>query len=620
MSQTPIDKPIPSTNNNNVFANKLQSSINRNRSQDFWFKLFTYTIILLPTLTSILFPTKSTTISTSEHIGNFIIDLLTVLLLSLVVEYTMEWPHSWLRRLQKTRISLLRNMTDDNFEETILLVRKIYTFEVIALISCLVSSVFSSALLIWTRQYTIIDQKRKKVVFSNINIALLQFWSVFRILITFTDSLQESSFGVTSKYWDTTTPSSKNWYNDLKHYFIPNFGNQILLDHLQQNNRQFKQLKLDLINLQQEIAEQNLQKKSTNKPKDSSFTPFPLNMSAPNSPTSSVNLSPINLNSFGIKQNNNNIFSTPTHSRSNSLGKSSLSLKKSSLNTIIEEDDSTLYDSRDNSFDDVLELELPSILDEVGIVVKSVTSEVSLFDLLTNPNNVFAVLITELTPLLNLHFELGEYQIFRLFFKEVFDKYLLESFVRITDQVREIWRNPLYYIRRLVIYFAIKVPFHIAILQIKLSILVPLFIFRWTVLKPLLYSTYILWVILKFIFLPSIPKKTSKSKLAPPPPPPSSIRSSCFNSPFQQQQPIKPSSKIHSKFAIKPFHLSPTINDSVSFDSFNSATTTAVTTPRKRKLVSLIDVSPHVTSKSINGGSRNKKGYKYQDNISLYDD
>ena len=57
---------------------------------------------------------------------------------------------------------LLQDMNRENTDKTILLVRKIYTFEIIALISCLVSCIFSSILLIWTRQYTIIDQKERK--------------------------------------------------------------------------------------------------------------------------------------------------------------------------------------------------------------------------------------------------------------------------------------------------------------------------------------------------------------------------------------------------------------------------------------------------------------------------
>ena len=68
--------------------------------------------------------------------------------------------YNWLRQLQKTKVMLLQDMNRENTDKTILLVRK--TFEIIALISCLVSCIFSSILLIWTRQYTIIDQKERK--------------------------------------------------------------------------------------------------------------------------------------------------------------------------------------------------------------------------------------------------------------------------------------------------------------------------------------------------------------------------------------------------------------------------------------------------------------------------
>lgn len=238
------------------------------QNQETLFKLFTYTVILLPTLTSILFPINSNNIPRNEQIGNFIIDLLTVVLISWVVRFTIEWPYNWMKQLQNTKTKLLKQLKPETEkkegyrnqhrhgeidDKVILLIRKISTFEIIALLCCLLSSIFSSTLLIWTRQYTIIDQQRKKMVFNNVNIALLQFCSIFRIIITFTDLLQSSSLN--NSQINIQNSDFQGWFQDLRHYFLPNLTNQILLDHLQSHNKQFDKLKLDLARLECELQE-----------------------------------------------------------------------------------------------------------------------------------------------------------------------------------------------------------------------------------------------------------------------------------------------------------------------------------------------------------------------------
>ncbi|KAI5960405.1 uncharacterized protein KGF55_004697 [Candida pseudojiufengensis] len=242
-------------------ANYRTSPENPSSYQETIFKIFTYIIILLPTLTSILFPINSNSIPKNEQIGNFIIDLLTVILISWVVRFTMEWPYNWMKKLQQTKSKLyielksINNLNNENADKIILLIRKIYTFEIIALICCLISSIFSSFLLIWTRKYTIIDQKRKKMIFNNVNIALLQFWSIFRIMITFIESLQNSSLNLnnSSIHLQNNSNGISNWLQDLKYYFLPNLTNQILLDHLQINNKQLDKLKLDLLKIKKEL-------------------------------------------------------------------------------------------------------------------------------------------------------------------------------------------------------------------------------------------------------------------------------------------------------------------------------------------------------------------------------
>ena len=178
------------------------------------------------------------------------------------------------------------------------------------------------------------------------------------------------------------------------------------MDHLQQHNRQFDQLKMDLISLQNELEEK---KSLSNDSRESSFTPFPLNMSPTLlSPNPSVNLSPTNSRnyvSFPFKAPPSSelpVSSPPVPKRKSSTMKSSS--KKSQLNTIIEEDDSTLYDSKENTFTNFDEIipgigittRPPTLLDEIRSMVTSVRREVSFLDIIKHPNAVCNLLLKNL--------------------------------------------------------------------------------------------------------------------------------------------------------------------------------------------------------------------------------
>ncbi|CAX44782.1 conserved hypothetical protein [Candida dubliniensis CD36] len=659
MSQTSNQSPSPQ-----LFP-QMQKLSQPNQSQDVLFKIFTYTIIILPTLTSILFPIK-TTMPPSEHAGNLIIDLLTVLLLSLVVKHTIEWPYNWLRQLQKTKVMLLQDMDRENTDKTILLVRKIYTFEIIALISCLVSCIFSSILLIWTRQYTIIDQKRKKVVFNNVNIALLQFWSLFRVIITFTDSLQQSSMHTNQLSWET--PQLKNWYQDLSHYFLPNVSNQILLDHLQQHNRQFDQLKMDLISLQNELEEK---KSLSNDSRESSFTPFPLNMSPTLlSPNASVNLSPTtsrNYVSFPFKappssSESPTVASPPVPKRKSSTMKSSSS-KKSSLNTIIEEDDSTLYDSKENTFTNFDEIipgigiatRPPTLLDEIRSMVTSVRQEVSFLDIIKHPNAVCNLLLKEFAPLLNHNFELGEYDIVRIVATEIFNNYLHNLVHDIREELGKYWNYPLYFVKKAVIFLGLRLPIYAISFYFRVSFYVPWVLFRMIVLEPIVQMGNLMLVIFKFALLTittMTPKFTMNFPVSTSSPLPSPLSSpSSYSSSLSSSLPPSPkisekSSKTiakksqkksshsnqkksvivpkvakeasSSKFAMKPFHLSPILADSMTFEN-NVNNNNNQSKTRKKIHLQSIDTIPEELN-TISGGKKNGRFYKYSNRLALYDD
>ncbi|CAI5757884.1 unnamed protein product [Candida verbasci] len=479
MTEKIVGKPSSASSSNSIdiITNNLnkQSVLDSFQFQDTVFKSFTYIIILLPTLTSIIYPNSNVSyFSNNEQIGNFIIDLLTVLLISCVVRFTMEWPYNWLKKLNQTKMSLLKQETG-NTQKKLLLIRKINTFEIIALISCLVTSIFSSILLIWTRNYTIIDGKRKRMVFNNVNIALLQFWSIFRIIITFTNMLQFTSLNeneVDEMLIDQNI--NRSWYSDLKYYFLPNTTSTLLINQLRCDHKsEVDKLKSDMKLLKKQIDKEKSTTKSKSSNDTSSFTPFPLNKSPMGSPTQL-------LSHFEFSD------TTITNKKKSSSPKPieqklpfNMNLN-SPLNTIMEEDDDLIVEtptsSSFNKFDSTRSIE-KSLIKELNVIFKSLSKELTISDLIKNPNLVKLKVLESLNVLLT---QFSQLQILKILVYEIWDNILL----------LDVFRHPF----RSMINLIIRIPYLIVRAYFKYVLYLPVVIFfRLFFIKPINLMGFIVY-------------------------------------------------------------------------------------------------------------------------------
>ncbi|CAK9438460.1 uncharacterized protein LODBEIA_P26840 [Lodderomyces beijingensis] len=622
------------------------------QGQETFYKLFTYTVILLPTLTSILFPINSSSVPRNEQIGNFIIDLLTVVLISWVVRFTIEWPYNWMKQLQATKTSLLKQLKSENREnhdKIIMLVRKIYTFEIIALLCCLLSSIFSSTLLIWTRKYTIIDQKRKKMVFNNVNIALLQFWSIFRIIITFTDSLQNSSFSNGQVHMPDS--NLQHWLQDLKHYFLPNLANQILLDHLQSHNREFDRMKLDLARVQRELEERNFQatynspievhrhrnnqKQLSSSPnyKDarklenyehpchessSTISPFPLSLSPKDGAISPSQTQ------FDYSSAAQALPPPLQHQQQPPLlpkRRSSLTMGKSPLKTIIEEDD-LVFESLEapsfSRFDESTEvIHRKSFSENVESALRSIKQELTLYDIYNNPKSVRKILVGELTPLVN-QLQFQDYEILKAFLMEVLDKYLLAIYVHVMEQVADIISHPMHHLFALVTLAIWTIPLYTIKFYFRLLVAIPQAIIRWTIIQPAFLAYLIAFAII------SLPFKGSRIKLvqarprenssASPVPRSNTPTTKENNTLLMNKLMIENSPTLNNQFTMKQFHLSPTLSKEEHFNS--TFPIQAQHGTRKYRSAPLISVTPNAVKTN-----RLPRNLRYERTTSsLYDD
>lgn len=635
------------------------------QSHEVVYKIFTYIVIILPTLTSIIFPINTKNVPQNEQIGNFVIDLLTVVLISWVVRFTLEWPYNWMKELESTKTKLLQQLNEDDFaientDKVVLMVRKINTFQIMALVCCLVSSLLSSVLLIWTRKYTIIDQKRKKMVFNNVNIALLQFWSIFRIIITFTDSLQYSSLNNNHSPIYTQSPSFQTWFSDLKQYFLPNLTNQILLDHLQVHNKQFDRLKLDLIKLQKELdnrdkaqnqqrelfrqqKHQQLQQQQQLRQKElpsnskkikqpqpppplllslqentkleqqmvakthNSISPFPLGVPPPRT-------SPL-FSSMQTEVDYSQFVPTPSLHKHHSFS-------QTPLKTIVEEDDlifETLEPPSFNRFDQPGQaLSNKTILECTRSVLKSIRNEISILDLFNNPSSVRKVLVAELAFLMN-EYKSSDNEIFKVFLMEVIDKYLLGIYVQIMDHLVDIIHHPLHHLFNAIIWANFKLPIHIAKLYFKLLLMVPFLLVQWFMIKPVKFVALQVSSLVRAIFSLVILQLASDGAA-----PQSTVAPSNHVSP-SPQKPTNFSSiaKLDkpltdpTRFTMKQFHLSPVL----SKDEYLTKNVDQESKAQaKYKNALLISITPSSSkSSSICNGNIPRQSLKLN-NAVLYDD
>lgn len=199
-------------------------------------KYFLASGILFPSICAVLIPTTFWSTSTID-VANLFTNSIVICLTAWAIKFTIEWPWNWFNQLQLTKHNLInyvnstfilnqlphefdlespnhnelkfhdKDINDVNgspnilnvshqslnnqvFISKLLLLKKIMRLEKIALVACLLLSFVGSSLMCWAREYIIVDETKKKIIFNNINIVLYQVWLMFRLILTITSNYQ----------------------------------------------------------------------------------------------------------------------------------------------------------------------------------------------------------------------------------------------------------------------------------------------------------------------------------------------------------------------------------------------------------------------------------------------
>lgn len=167
-------------------------------------KYFALVVILLPSIIGIMTPAMGDNGRTSIDMANLITDSFMVILVSWFINFTIEWPWNWHKNiieaqsklLESTnafvhRVSTTEEVNSEILTKKIKAFRKLCKYENYSLLLCFVCTCMGAGIMRWSRNYINIEDSRRRLVFSNLNIMLFLFLEVFRLVLILTERLQK---------------------------------------------------------------------------------------------------------------------------------------------------------------------------------------------------------------------------------------------------------------------------------------------------------------------------------------------------------------------------------------------------------------------------------------------
>lgn len=182
----------------------LLSSTNKNTTNDSFMKYHIFLIItVLPSLLAVIIPPPD--LHGSLH-GSLHYDWAIVITHSLLVAMVYwlaktccEWPWNWLLQVRETKEKLLNytnssKIIDGNrsldLVSNLVYLKAIIRYERFGLVLCFLGILVTCGIMVGARNVIIVDESRRDLVFSNLNIVLFAVWISFRLIILTFDCTQ----------------------------------------------------------------------------------------------------------------------------------------------------------------------------------------------------------------------------------------------------------------------------------------------------------------------------------------------------------------------------------------------------------------------------------------------
>ncbi|EGV66051.1 hypothetical protein CANTEDRAFT_133479 [Yamadazyma tenuis ATCC 10573] len=169
-------------------------------------------IAILPTFLAVLVPVFPNSPS-SNDIAILITDTLIVVLVTWAVWFLGEWPWKWLEQVKQTKQRLLNRINSqlliqksaDNrssnreFEEGVYFLKKLIGTEKKVLSFCFTGILAGGILMVYTRVFIIVEDSRRTIVFSNLNVCIYVSWGTFRLAVFLLETTRRNSLEAAKK-------------------------------------------------------------------------------------------------------------------------------------------------------------------------------------------------------------------------------------------------------------------------------------------------------------------------------------------------------------------------------------------------------------------------------------
>lgn len=202
-------------------------------------KYFTFIIILVPSMVAIVIPSGDLEISNQLDLAKVITDAMLIVLACWFIKFALEWPWAWRKQIQDTKFKLLNHinsfainnkvsmgestdikLNQDLFVKRLLMVNNLSNYEVYAFIMCFVGTFTGAGIMLLSRKYISIEDSKRNMVFSNLNVSLFILWGAFRLLLAFSEKMERIvSKEIDGKAFDGLDID----YNLITEYNIHNF-------------------------------------------------------------------------------------------------------------------------------------------------------------------------------------------------------------------------------------------------------------------------------------------------------------------------------------------------------------------------------------------------------------
>lgn len=454
----------------------------------------TLSIVLLPSILAIVIPVIPNSPSNTD-VAVLVTDTLIVILITFSVKYVIEWPWNWLRKIRSTKENIFNNVNSKyliynkdkskfqtQLNEKIILIRKLIRYEIIALGTGVLSHCLSSLVMLWTRNYIIVEESRKNIVFSNLNVSLFFIWGCFKIILVFLQKLKDASLSGEDEY-----NLINEWNLDL-FYSVEPFEDSVKNGERAEDapakasieRKSTLEIKLD------EMMELYKQFVKMNEDKQKSFSLKIHGSSTLKEPRKRQHLQPDEIQ----KKHNSIGHSLSTIFEDQELKhvqpKKPITLDYS-LHGVPNESRFKQIVTREESIKDFLEISdisldhLHELLQDFVSMIKDIRDEYSLSDILDQPVIIRKIFYHHIAPLM-LKIDNSTFKVFqktiiiKTIFFELFDKHMVGNFRSVFSYLYSLLEKYLGSCKKMVkfwIYVNFEIPLRIVIHIIALIFLIP---------------------------------------------------------------------------------------------------------------------------------------------------